>query len=165
VQVRITGEDPLKDFQPCPGMLGEVTFPEEMDGVRVDTWVATGTEVSRCCKGWSCVTHLDAGSQDNTTTNHGGHFCSLQVSPYYDSLLGKLMVWAPTREAAIAKMQVGGCSSAASHARWLQGLLLSPVQCMRHGPCIMMAPAAAGCPGQDSAQGHAQQPGVPQGPR
>lgn len=34
-----------------------------MDGVRVDTWVETGTE----------------------------------ISPYYDSMLGKLMVWAPTR--------------------------------------------------------------------
>lgn len=42
-----------------------------MDGVRVDTWVETGTE----------------------------------ISPYYDSMLGKLMVWAPTREAAVAKMQ------------------------------------------------------------
>ena len=35
----------------------------DMDGVRVDTWLETGSE----------------------------------VSPYYDSLLGKLMVYAPTR--------------------------------------------------------------------
>ncbi len=28
----------------------------------------------------------------------------LQVSPHYDSLLAKLMVWAPTREEAVAKM-------------------------------------------------------------
>jgi urea carboxylase len=42
-----------------------------MDGVRVDTWVETGTE----------------------------------VSPYYDSMLAKLMVYAPTREAAVAKMR------------------------------------------------------------
>lgn len=27
-----------------------------------------------------------------------------EVSPHYDSLLAKLMVWAPTREEAVAKM-------------------------------------------------------------
>lgn len=27
-----------------------------------------------------------------------------QVSPHYDSLLAKLMVWAPTREEAVSKM-------------------------------------------------------------
>lgn len=100
--MRINGENPAQGFQPCPGLLGEVSFPEggwwggcqgleaarvsprptrpslqatshqtqdakrqnaEMDGVRVDTWVETGTE----------------------------------VSPHYDSMLAKLMVYAPTR--------------------------------------------------------------------
>jgi acetyl/propionyl-CoA carboxylase alpha subunit len=28
-----------------------------------------------------------------------------EISPYYDSLLGKLMVYAPTREMAVAKIQ------------------------------------------------------------
>jgi len=42
-----------------------------MDGVRVDSWLESGTE----------------------------------ISPYYDSLLGKLMVYAPTRELAVAKIQ------------------------------------------------------------
>jgi hypothetical protein len=69
--VRINGENPAKDFQPCPGTLGEVHFPTDMDGVRADTWIENGTE----------------------------------VSPYYDSLLGKLMVFAPTRQAAVEKMQ------------------------------------------------------------
>jgi urea carboxylase len=62
-QVRINGEDPAKDFMPCPGQLGEVSFPSDMDGLRVDTWVDTGCD----------------------------------ISPYYDSLLAKLMVFAPTR--------------------------------------------------------------------
>lgn len=43
VEVRIYAEDPLKNFQPSPGVLTEVYFPE---GVRVDSWVSTGTEVS-----------------------------------------------------------------------------------------------------------------------
>lgn len=53
MQVRINGEDPAHDFMPCPGLLGEVSFPDGcMDNVRVDTWVETGTEVGcrrRCC--------------------------------------------------------------------------------------------------------------------
>lgn len=69
--MRINGENPAKDFQPCPGILGEVTFPTHLDGVRVDTWVEAGTE----------------------------------ISPFYDSLLAKLMVFAPTRELAVKKIK------------------------------------------------------------
>lgn len=43
IEVRIYAEDPLKNFQPSPGVLTEVSFP---DDVRVDSWIATGTEVS-----------------------------------------------------------------------------------------------------------------------
>ena len=43
VEVRIYAEDPLKNFQPAPGVLTGVTFPQD---VRVDSWIDTGTEVS-----------------------------------------------------------------------------------------------------------------------
>ncbi|MBC3944542.1 urea carboxylase [Erwinia persicina] len=43
IEVRIYAEDPLKNFQPSPGILTEVCFPED---VRIDSWVSTGTEVS-----------------------------------------------------------------------------------------------------------------------
>lgn len=43
VEVRIYAEDPLKNFQPSPGVLTSVTFP---DDVRIDSWIDTGTEVS-----------------------------------------------------------------------------------------------------------------------
>ncbi len=43
VEVRIYAEDPLKNFQPSPGVLTGVTFPQD---VRVDSWIDTGTEVS-----------------------------------------------------------------------------------------------------------------------
>lgn len=43
IEVRVYAEDPVHDFQPSPGTLTEVSFPNE---VRVDGWVATGTEVS-----------------------------------------------------------------------------------------------------------------------
>ena len=44
MEVRLYAEAPLRDFQPCPGELTEVRWPG--DGVRIDTWVETGTEVS-----------------------------------------------------------------------------------------------------------------------
>ena len=43
IEVRIYAEDPLKNFQPSPGLLTEVHFPDE---VRVDGWVSAGSEVS-----------------------------------------------------------------------------------------------------------------------
>ncbi|OZI71209.1 urea carboxylase [Bordetella genomosp. 12] len=42
IEVRLYAEDPLKQFQPSPGTLTEVHFPE---GPRVDGWIATGTDV------------------------------------------------------------------------------------------------------------------------
>ncbi|MEN5066350.1 urea carboxylase [Achromobacter aegrifaciens] len=42
IEVRLYAEDPLRQFQPSPGVLTDVFFPE---GLRVDGWVATGTEV------------------------------------------------------------------------------------------------------------------------
>ncbi|SCC91154.1 Urea carboxylase [Thiomonas sp. X19] len=43
IQVRVYAEDPAKNFQPAAGLLTEVVFPP---GVRVETWVETGSEVS-----------------------------------------------------------------------------------------------------------------------
>ncbi len=43
IEVRLYAEDPLKNFQPSPGVLTHVSFP---DDVRVDSWVTTGSEVS-----------------------------------------------------------------------------------------------------------------------
>jgi urea carboxylase len=43
IEVRLYAEDPVRNFQPSPGLLTEVCFPTD---VRVDGWVCTGTEVS-----------------------------------------------------------------------------------------------------------------------
>ncbi len=42
IQVRLYAEDPARNFQPCAGVLTEVSFPE---GIRLDGWVSTGSEV------------------------------------------------------------------------------------------------------------------------
>jgi acetyl/propionyl-CoA carboxylase alpha subunit len=61
LQVRINGEDPAKDFQPCPGILGEVVFPTHLDGVRVDRWERLGTAEAAgsvtLCSCDSCALH------------------------------------------------------------------------------------------------------------
>ena len=46
IQARIYAEDPLADFMPSPGLLTHIEFPDNVDGLRVDTWVSPGAEVS-----------------------------------------------------------------------------------------------------------------------
>lgn len=67
IEVRLYAESPLKNFQPSPGVLTDVFFP---DGVRVDSGVITGSE----------------------------------VSAYYDPMIAKLIVHAPTRREALDKL-------------------------------------------------------------
>ncbi|WQF81972.1 Putative biotin/lipoyl attachment, Carboxyltransferase domain, subdomain A and B, biotin carboxylase [Colletotrichum destructivum] len=43
IEVRVYAESPLQNFRPSPGRLLDVSFPE---GVRVDTWVEAGMEMS-----------------------------------------------------------------------------------------------------------------------
>ena len=45
IQARIYAEAPHKDFRPGAGLLTNVAWPEE-DGLRIDTWIQPGTEVS-----------------------------------------------------------------------------------------------------------------------
>ena len=44
IQVRVYAEDPYRDFQPCPGLLTQVQFPEG-EGIRIDHWIESGTDV------------------------------------------------------------------------------------------------------------------------
>lgn len=46
IQARVYAEDPGRDFQPCPGLLTAVNFPDA-DGqtLRIDTWVEAGCEI------------------------------------------------------------------------------------------------------------------------
>ncbi|KAK6202266.1 allophanate hydrolase subunit 2-domain-containing protein [Scheffersomyces amazonensis] len=66
IECRVYAENPVKNFQPSPGILHYVEFPNEIEGckIRIDHWIDTGTK----------------------------------VSPYFDPLLAKVMVWSETRE-------------------------------------------------------------------
>jgi urea carboxylase len=69
VQVRLYAEDPYLDFQPCPGLLTEVSFPRDSD-IRIDHWIETGIE----------------------------------VPPYFDPMLAKVIVHGADRKSAFAKL-------------------------------------------------------------
>lgn len=80
VQVRIYAEDPYKDFQPCPGLLSQVYWPngskkegseKQKSGVRIDHWVETG----------------------------------IQVSPYFDPMIAKVIVHQDDRDSAFAALK------------------------------------------------------------
>ncbi|MCD1638771.1 urea carboxylase [Pseudomonas stutzeri] len=46
IQARVYAEDPGRDFQPSPGLLTAVAFPEaDGQGLRIDTWVEAGCEI------------------------------------------------------------------------------------------------------------------------
>jgi acetyl/propionyl-CoA carboxylase alpha subunit len=46
IEARIYAEDPSKGFVPQPGRIEELTWPEGSPGVRIDTGVVTGSEVT-----------------------------------------------------------------------------------------------------------------------
>ena len=70
IEVRLTAEDPEKNFAPSAGTIAAFDAPGGR-GVRVDSHLFTG----------------------------------YAVPPFYDSLLAKIIVHAPTRDEAIAKME------------------------------------------------------------
>jgi len=69
IEVRLTAEDPDRNFAPSAGKVTQLILPGGF-GVRVDT-------------------HVYAG---------------YTIPPYYDSLMAKLIAWAPTREEAMDRM-------------------------------------------------------------
>ena len=71
MECRINAEDPFRGFLPSTGRLVKFIPPAERHGVRVDTGVYEGGEISM----------------------------------YYDSMIAKLIVHAPTRDSAVAKMR------------------------------------------------------------
>lgn len=45
IQARIYAEDPVKNFQPCAGLLSRVQWPAPSAQLRIDSWIESGTNV------------------------------------------------------------------------------------------------------------------------
>ena len=76
MECRVCSEDPTRGFLPSSGRLSKYVEPLNIEGVRVDSGVYEGCE----------------------------------ITSYYDSMISKLLTYAPTRQEAIEKMQAAlGC--------------------------------------------------------
>ncbi|ODV97475.1 hypothetical protein PACTADRAFT_52218 [Pachysolen tannophilus NRRL Y-2460] len=74
IECRVYAENPIRNFQPSPGILHNVEFPSITEfkdfKIRIDHWISTGAK----------------------------------ISPYFDPLLAKVMVWGKTRKIATSGM-------------------------------------------------------------
>ncbi|KVH97571.1 Acetyl-CoA carboxylase, biotin carboxylase [Cynara cardunculus var. scolymus] len=91
IECRINAEDAFKNFRPGPGMSSLVSdhFPS------ATTWFLQAK--------WRITSYLPSGGPFVRMDSHV--YTDYVVPPSYDSLLGKLIVWAPTREKAIERMK------------------------------------------------------------
>jgi urea carboxylase len=73
IEARVYAENPVKNFDPCPGILSQMTWPDS--GTDIDT---------------GSIVRVDSWAERGTT-----------VSANFDPLLGKVLVWGRTRTMAI----------------------------------------------------------------
>ncbi|KAG6467279.1 hypothetical protein ZIOFF_074889 [Zingiber officinale] len=102
IECRINAEDPFKGFRPGPGTLYSlilnycVSIPKKL---LYDIMQIAGKITS----------YLPSGGPFVRMDSHV--YPGYVVPPSYDSLLGKLIVWAPTRERAIERMKRALCDT------------------------------------------------------
>ena len=74
-----------------------------LDGHAIECRITAEDPVSFLPSPGKIVKWIAPGGKDVRIDTHA--FCGYTVPTHYDSMVGKLIVWAPTRERAIAKMQ------------------------------------------------------------
>ena len=106
-EARLYAENPDQGFLPA---IGKVELWEAPDAIEF----RTGTHAGRT-----------AGIRLDSSMRSG-----LAVSPYYDPMVGKLITWAPTREAALTKLVDAlaqlRCVGLKNNLAWLRSLCLHP---------------------------------------
>ena len=80
IEARVYAENPAKNFLPSTGTLRHLRSPDA-----VEFEVGSGTTPARV--------RVDSGVREGDT-----------ISPYYDPMVAKLIVWGDTREAALVRM-------------------------------------------------------------
>ncbi|GAA5213436.1 urea carboxylase [Corallincola platygyrae] len=91
VQVRVYAEDPNKDFQPCAGLLSQVSWPEASDLTEPGDPAAKKTAAQK------------PATPKKARIDHWIH-AGLEVSPFFDPMLAKVIVHADNREQAFADL-------------------------------------------------------------
>ncbi|MDP3187270.1 biotin carboxylase N-terminal domain-containing protein [Limnobacter sp.] len=106
-EARLYAENPEQGFLPAIGTVELWEAPQAIE-------FRTGTHAGRT-----------AGIRLDSSMRSG-----LSVSPYYDPMVGKLVTWAPTREAALNKLADAlaqlRCVGVKNNLAWLRSLCLHP---------------------------------------
>jgi 3-methylcrotonyl-CoA carboxylase alpha subunit len=109
IEARIYAENPDRDFLPATGQLDLLKFPPAIEFSLGDHEAPGGATAIR----------VDSGVREGDV-----------ISPYYDPMIAKLIVWGADRDAALARMRVAlaGCEVAGvvTNLRFLGQLLDNP---------------------------------------
>ena len=74
-----------------------------LDGHSIECRITAEDPISFLPSPGTIKTWIAPGGKDVRIDTHA--YCGYKIPTHYDSMIGKLIVWAPTRERAIAKMQ------------------------------------------------------------
>ena len=85
IEARIYAENPDRDFLPATGRLDLLRFPAALEFSLGDAKAPAGESAIR----------VDSGVREDDV-----------ISPYYDPMIAKLIVWGEDRDAALARMRV-----------------------------------------------------------
>jgi 3-methylcrotonyl-CoA carboxylase alpha subunit len=91
VEARLYAEDPAQDFLPQTGLVHELVWPSGVEGARIDSGIAKGSE----------------------------------IGSFYDSMIAKIITWAPTRTEAITRLHRAVQGTFLFGLRTNKGFLLS----------------------------------------
>lgn len=104
IEVRLYAEDPSNDFLPTAGTIDQFIYPEESAHFSLD---------------------YEQGIRMDTGVSNGD-----EVSPFYDPMIAKLIVWAEDRQSAINKMkqalQHTHITGLTTNVRYLEQLISLP---------------------------------------
>lgn len=95
LEARVYAERPGEGFRPAPGILQHVSLGDTKDWLRIDGWVCTSLNYSRCYFSVPLQLLINTFYQVSTGTT---------VTPFFDPLLFKVIVTGSTRNEAIDRM-------------------------------------------------------------
>lgn len=106
IQVRLYAEDPNKNFQPSSGILTEASFPGRGAGALASKGgsgapAAASSSSDKCDEGVAATPSDEASLPRIETWVERGS----DIPPYYDPMIAKIIVKAPTRAEAVAKLK------------------------------------------------------------
>jgi propionyl-CoA carboxylase alpha chain len=105
IEVRLYAEDPAHDWQPQTGTLHHFEFPGAGSEFAPAAPLPTDADVRRSVDDVPPLLRTQAvGTALPWVRVDSGVVSGSEVSPYYDAMLAKVIVWGPTRDVAAARL-------------------------------------------------------------